>query len=45
MYKTLYGTKLLRIIFDKIHGSIRRCDSTKYLAFFILMKNMKEFLI
>ena len=33
-YKTLYGAKPLRVIFDKVDGYIRKYDSTKYLGLF-----------
>ena len=33
-YKTLYGAKLLRIIFDRTDGFIRNYDVTKYLILF-----------
>ena len=33
-YKTLYGTKLLRVIFDKVDEYIRKCDCMTYLALF-----------
>ena len=33
-YKSLYGTKPFRIIFDKVHGYVRKYDETKYLALF-----------
>ena len=41
-------TKLLEVkslyffISDKVDGYIRKDDSTKYLAFFFLMKNMRK---
>ena len=33
-YKTLYGAKPLRIIFDMVDGYIRKYDKTKYLSLF-----------
>ena len=33
-YKTPYGAKPLRIIFDEVNGHIRKYDSTKYLGLF-----------
>ena len=33
-YKTLIGSKLLRITFDKIHGFIGIYDGTRYLTLF-----------
>lgn len=32
MYKTQYGAKPLSIIFEKVHGYNRKCDSSKYLV-------------
>ena len=37
-YKSLIGTKSLRIIFDKANGFIRDYDGTKYVALFGLKK-------
>ena len=34
VFKTLYGAKPLRIVFNKIDGYTRKYDSTKYLALF-----------
>ena len=42
-YKTPYGAKPLRIVFDKVDGYLRKYDETKDLALFHL-KNLKEYL-
>ena len=34
VYKTSYGAKPLRIVFDKVVGYIRKYDKTRYLAIF-----------
>ena len=42
-YKTPYGAKPLRIVFDKVDGYLRKYDKTKDVALFNL-KNLKEYL-
>ena len=44
LYKTLIGTKPLRIRFDKIEGFIRIYDGTRYLVL-LCLKNMMLFTI
>ena len=34
LHKKLYSAKLLRIIFDRVDGYIRKYDGTKYLVLF-----------
>ena len=43
VYKTLYDSKPLHIIFDKVDGYIRKYDGTKYLALFHSDENYESF--
>ena len=42
-YNTLYDAKPLRLIFDKVHGHIKKNDTTKYLTLVLNMTfNLNE---